>query len=175
MIIKKYVGKTEEEATEQAHKELGANVVVLNVRNTKAKGFFSFLKPQLKEVTVALEEESEKTAAARAEDQRIRAAVSAVNQVVGDTDNREKAKTEETGQPKTGSNVIEKKLDSLQSLIEQQIMQTEPETAKDKQEGNAKDGSDKDQEIIALLDDETKVPNLTQFLRELITEYLNVH
>lgn len=34
---------------------------------------------------------------------------------------------------------------------------------------------DKDQEIIALLDDETKVPNLTQFLRELITEYLNAH
>ena len=68
MIIKKYVGKTEEEATEQAQKELGSNVVVLNVRSTKAKGFFSFLKPQLKEVTVALEEESEKTVAAKAEE-----------------------------------------------------------------------------------------------------------
>ena len=45
MIIKKYVGKTEEEATEQAQKELGSNVVVLNVRSTKAKGFLSFLKP----------------------------------------------------------------------------------------------------------------------------------
>ena len=151
MIIKKYVGKTEEEATEQAQKELGSNVVVLNVRSTKAKGFFSFLKPQLKEVTVALEEESEKTVAAKAEDQRIRAAVSAVNQVVGDSDKREQPKPEEAAQPKSGSNAIEKKLDSLQSLIEQQIMQTEPEIVKDKQEEASKEDSAKDQEIIKFM------------------------
>ena len=151
MIIKKYVGKTEEEATEQAQKELGSNVVVLNVRSTKAKGFLSFLKPQLKEVTVALEEESEKTVAAKAEDQRIRAAVSAVNQVVGDSDKREQPKPEEAAQPKSGSNAIEKKLDSLQSLIEQQIMQTEPEIVKDKQEEASKEDSAKDQEIIKFM------------------------
>lgn len=151
MIIKKYVGKTEEEATEQAQKELGSNVVVLNVRSTKAKGFFSFLKPQLKEVTVALEEESEKTVAAKAEDQRIRAAVSAVNQVVGDSDKREQPKPEEAAQPKNSSNAIEKKLDSLQSLIEQQIMQTEPEIVKDKQEEASKEDSAKDQEIIKFM------------------------
>ncbi len=45
MIIKKFLGKTEAEAVESAKKELGANVVVMNVRNVKRKGLFDFLKP----------------------------------------------------------------------------------------------------------------------------------
>ncbi|MDR2889435.1 MAG: flagellar biosynthesis protein FlhF [Lachnospiraceae bacterium] len=60
MIIKKFQGKTEAEAVETAKKELGNNVVVMNVRNIKKKGIFSFLSPQLMEVTVALEEENER-------------------------------------------------------------------------------------------------------------------
>jgi len=56
MIIKKFQGKTEAEAVESAKKELGENVVVMNVRSVKRKGFFSFLLPQLTEITVAKEE-----------------------------------------------------------------------------------------------------------------------
>ena len=40
MIIKKFVGKTEEEALGLARAELGDNVVVMNVRNAKRKGLF---------------------------------------------------------------------------------------------------------------------------------------
>ncbi len=40
MIIKKFQGKTEAEATELAKKELGDGVVVMNVKNVKPKGFF---------------------------------------------------------------------------------------------------------------------------------------
>ena len=58
MIIKKFQGKTKEEALEAAYKELGNNVVEMNVRNVKRKGLFSFLMPQMVEVTVALEEEN---------------------------------------------------------------------------------------------------------------------
>ena len=47
MIIKKFQAKTENEAVELAKKELGNNVVVMNVRSVKRKGLFSFLKPQL--------------------------------------------------------------------------------------------------------------------------------
>ena len=57
MIIKKFQGKTEAAAVESAKKELGNGVVIMNVRNDKRKGIFSFLMPQLTEVTVALEEE----------------------------------------------------------------------------------------------------------------------
>ncbi|WP_026515801.1 flagellar biosynthesis protein FlhF [Butyrivibrio sp. MC2021] len=60
MIIKKYVGKTESEATEEAKKELGPNIVVMNVRPMKKSGFLALFQSQKIEVTVALEEESEK-------------------------------------------------------------------------------------------------------------------
>lgn len=60
MIIKKFQGKSEAEAVESAKKELGNNVVIMNVRNVKRKGLFSFILPQLTEVTVALEEEPER-------------------------------------------------------------------------------------------------------------------
>ena len=66
MIIKKFVGKTEEEALGLAKAELGDNVVVMNVRNAKRKGLFKFLKKQQIEVTVALEDENERYAAAAA-------------------------------------------------------------------------------------------------------------
>ncbi|MDE5931751.1 MAG: flagellar biosynthesis protein FlhF, partial [Lachnospiraceae bacterium] len=85
MIIKKFLGKTESEAVESAKKELGANVVVMNVKNVKRKGLFDFLKPQMVEVTVALEEETnnhEKAVSAE-----VKAAVSAINEVVSNMNN----------------------------------------------------------------------------------------
>ena len=42
MIIKKFQGKTELEATEAAKKELGSNIVTMNVRSVKRKGFLRF-------------------------------------------------------------------------------------------------------------------------------------
>ena len=59
MIIKKFQAKTESEAIEAARKELGANVVVMNVRNVKKKGIFAIFSPQLVEVTVALEDDTD--------------------------------------------------------------------------------------------------------------------
>ena len=38
MIIKKFQGKSENEAVETAKKELGNNVVIMNVRSVKRKG-----------------------------------------------------------------------------------------------------------------------------------------
>ena len=60
MIIKKYVGNTESEATEEAKRELGPNIVVMTVKPVKKTGFFSLFQPQKIEVTVGLEEESER-------------------------------------------------------------------------------------------------------------------
>ncbi|MCD7837008.1 MAG: hypothetical protein LUG83_10265, partial [Lachnospiraceae bacterium] len=61
MIIKKFVGKTENEAVEAAKKELGDGLVVMNVREVKPRGVLSFLKKRQMEVTVALEEEGDQT------------------------------------------------------------------------------------------------------------------
>ena len=57
MIIKKFVGKNEEEATSLAKKDLGENLVIMNVRKVKAKPPFAFLKSKRVEVTAAIEEE----------------------------------------------------------------------------------------------------------------------
>ena len=70
MIIKKFQAKTENEAVEAAKKELGSNVVVMNVRNTKKKGLLSFLKPQLVEITVAVEEDTERKEPVKTADAR---------------------------------------------------------------------------------------------------------
>lgn len=65
MIIKRFQAKTENDAVEMAKKELGPNVVIMNVKNIKKKGLFGFLKGNMVEVTVALEEERERQAPIR--------------------------------------------------------------------------------------------------------------
>lgn len=104
MIIKKYTGKTEAEATEAAKKELGSGLVIMNVREVKKKGFFAFLSPKQIEITAALEEENPqkpqygsitRTVDASAENRNL--------SVRNSTEN------------------IEKKLDSLQTLLESQL------------------------------------------------------
>ncbi len=161
MIIKKFLGKTEQEAIDNAKKELGANVVVMNVKSVKRKGLFSFLKPQMKEVTVALEEENtvnqDKVSA------EMKAAVSAINNVVVSSMNNaqnpgvpketEKQQTGATSQgvvasqvlpeqtvEKKENNALEEKLDSLQSLLKQQLQKPEPE----KEEPEEKEVSETD-------------------------------
>lgn len=110
MIIKKFQAKTEEEAVAAAKKELGDNIVIMNVRQLKRKGLLAFLKPQMTEVTVALEEESE-TFAQKKKQQPA-----------------EKIKEE---QAKANTDALEEKLDSLQSLLVQQMNRKElPEEEK---------------------------------------------
>ena len=60
MIIKKFQGKTKEEALECAKKELGEGIVEMNVKTVKAKGLLGIFKGTKIEVTVAKEEENEK-------------------------------------------------------------------------------------------------------------------
>ena len=60
MVIKKFTGKTEAEATEAARRELGDGIVIMNVRPSKKSGFFAFLFSPKIEVTVALEDEPDK-------------------------------------------------------------------------------------------------------------------
>ncbi len=154
MIIKKFVGKNEEEATKLAKADLGENLVIMNVRKVKAKPPFAFLKSKRVEITAAIEEDDPSMEQIR----RIaRAQVSA----------QEKAKKNAGADPATGKNVnvaatdstpsktapgmvsinarsddnsksIEEKLDNLQNILEKKLGPSEevkndaavPETAK---------------------------------------------
>lgn len=117
MIIKKYQGKTEAEAMENAKKELGEGIVLMNVKNVKPKGLARIIKPAYVEITVAKEEESE--AVARKE--------TAVVQTVSSTSSvREtSADSQKKAEIRTDEKILEEKLDSLHSLLEQQIQRRE--------------------------------------------------
>ncbi|MDE5907561.1 MAG: flagellar biosynthesis protein FlhF [Lachnospiraceae bacterium] len=129
MIIKKFQGKTEAEAVESAKKELGSNVVIMNVRNIKRKGMFSFLKPQLVEVTVALEEEPDQPAASPKDEARPQPFIDAIvhkaaMETAASIDNN-LAKDTVAESSRTDSSAIEEKLDTLHTLLEQQLQKPE--------------------------------------------------
>ncbi|MCM1120348.1 MAG: flagellar biosynthesis protein FlhF [bacterium] len=123
MIIKKFTGKTEAEATEAAKKELGSGVVIMNVRQIKPKGLLAAIKPKLTEVTAAMEEEPDRSAYVRKE--------SAPARTVAPV----------TAAPLSGgTRSIEEKLENLQTLLESQLKlrqqeSTQPEA--EKQNGSA--------------------------------------
>ena len=56
MTIKKFQGRTEEEATMKAREEFGANTVIMNVKEIRPKGLFRSFKNSIVEVTAAIEE-----------------------------------------------------------------------------------------------------------------------
>ena len=135
MIIKKFQGKTEDEAVELAKKELGNGIVIMNVRQVKHKGMFSFLRTQMIEITVALEEESERYVPVA--DKPAQEAVTTAQANTSKNTNASPKATrpvapirskdiiiEDEPEPvnsSTGNTGIEEKLSSLQSLLEQQL------------------------------------------------------
>lgn len=148
MIIKKFTAKTEKDAIDNARKELGEGVVVMNVKPVKNKGLFAFLKSPMMEVTVALEEESEKYTAA----------VSAINNVIASSQNKETGEEpeKENRTPVIESaekrdSAIEEKLDSLQSLLEQQLQK--PEEEKEEKEAEQKKEESETDKFMHLLHD----------------------
>lgn len=161
MIIKKFTGKTEAEATEAAKKELGSGLVIMNVREIKKKGLFSFLSPKQIEVTAALEEESPQ-----------RPQVSGFKQAV----------SAETGDMKTisvrnSTENIEKKLDSLQTLLESQLNSRQAddgekekasETQRDKKETEEQPDAEKQTE-----NGDEQNPEQDKFIRLLYNKMLD--
>ena len=119
MIIKKFVGKTEDEAVEAAKKELGNSVVIMNVKNVKNKGFFGLFKSKQVEVTVALEEEDAIIERTRSTGQLKNTQTGA--QTARTINSALSSDKTEPVVPKLTNDNIEKKLDSLQTLLETQF------------------------------------------------------
>lgn len=161
MIIKKFLGKTEEEAFSAAKKELGDSVVLMNVKKVKKGGIFGIMQKQITEVTVALEEESERKVIAS--ETAMKEAVSAVAQMAAKTMEPHENENsivlpkavasspvvvpqEIAGQKnrlaetldyieRKDNAAIQEKLDSLQMLLEQKLQpQEEEETPEEESE-----------------------------------------
>ena len=111
MVIKKFTGRTENEAVELAKKELGNGIVIMNVRIVKKKGISGWLGAKLTEVTVALEEEGDTLKSAHRETMTKTSSESVKSGEAGRmTHNTVNVMSE-------SSQNIEKKLDSLQTLL----------------------------------------------------------
>lgn len=190
MIIKKFQGKTEAEAVESAKKELGNNVVIMNVRNVKRKGLFSFLMPQIVEVTVALEAEQERIPASAVRKEEIpQPLVEGIAAGAGRQEKMPGAEPDKTilagtddaatigggVQPEAvafeakESRVIEEKLDSLHILLEQQLQK--PEEVKEEQKENEGEASELERFMKLLyntmLDNEVKELYANQIIDEI--------
>lgn len=124
MIIKKFTGKTEEEALAAARKELGNAIVTMNVRSVKKKGLSGLFGGKQTEVTVALEEDNESLKGIRREAAVPRAeGTAAANLRSGDQAQKTAGFAGESSQN------IEKKLDSLQTLLVSRLQQEETSKA----------------------------------------------
>lgn len=158
MIIKKFQAKTESEATQMAKKELGENIVIMNVRKVKRKGILSLFQGPLTEVTVALEEERERMA-------EISKSVKKIKEVAEKT-------MEEPKEKAAGTDALEEKLDSLQNLLVQQMKKKEPE--EEAEDGEAKEEDKEPTEVEkfirllynTMLDNEVDEKYANQFLNE---------
>ncbi len=138
MIIKKFVGKNEEEATSLAKKDLGENLVIMNVRKVKAKPPFAFLKSKRVEVTAAIEEEDpamvrirkiaraqDSAQAKTASDAASSATVKSPADATGVSSNATSSGVVSLSSSKVStdekSKIIEEKLDNLQNMLEKKL------------------------------------------------------
>ncbi len=119
MIIKKFTGKTEEDAVDAAKKELGSGVVIMNVKSVKRKGIAGLFGAKQMEVTAALEEEKEPQRPA----QNVTARSSAQP---GRREDVFVSQTAVNAMNESSQN-IERKLDSLQQLLLNRFQQSEAE------------------------------------------------
>lgn len=124
MIIKKFVGKTQEDAVEAAKKELGDGVVIMNVKTVKRKGLMALFRPKMTEVTVALEEEKDTKTFSR-RDTNPGTAQSTLLQGGRTTSGIGSLRAEDSALEDRAS--IEKKLDNLQNLLVSRFQQSESE------------------------------------------------
>lgn len=180
MIIKKFHGRTEDDAVAAAKKELGGNLVVMNVKEIKRSGIRALFKPTNVEVTVALEEETDRMAKSRKEEpaaaestQNTQKNQNTQNKSFMDVfagDSKEKRKMDE----------LEERLDSLQTYLEQQFQkQEEAESGKKAEEKKVEEEAEKDEPFLKF----TKLLRQTLqdnevdevYIRQIMSEIEKVH
>lgn len=195
MIINKFQAKTESEAVEKAKKEMGPEVVIMNVKTVKPKGMFRAFKGVTYEVTAALEEEEPKQPAVKeqvsvkqperinlAADEQIQIPfASPQKQVLEQQAEKVLLQLQKQGENKVSENqedgkkspssAIEKRLDSLQTLLEERISAEKvgrEDDMADADDGKAKEGFSFVKMLYqTLLDNEVHEKYANQVLDEL--------
>ena len=151
MIIKKYTAKLEKEAIEAAKRDLGDNVVIMNVKQTRKKGILGWFGATVVEVTAALEEENERPASI------FPVKKESAGPIIPDSMWEKKSLLDKESvtpnvvEEETGRAIVEK-LDSLQSLLQQQLRVSEEEKKEEVKEEIKEDKvSDETMTFVKLL------------------------
>ena len=164
MIIKKFQAKTEREAIETAKKELGENIVIMNVKQIKKKGFMGLFGSLMMEVTVAQETEQERKQQVKAPVKKETPAPIVPSSLWEKKEEPLTVKKEWEGMDDTGKAIVEK-LDGLQLLLQQQLNKTEMKETEE--EGKKEEQESK--EILAFM----KLLYNTMIHNEVLEKYAN--
>lgn len=165
MIIKKYQGKTEDEAMENAKRELGDSIVLMNVRVVKQKGLMRLIKSPFLEITVAKEEESEHEAKKEIR-QETKSELKHDNPVKEDKQPAFDIKIDEFAPSDKDDSVLEEKIDSIHQMIESQIKENVQKKSEEPEE-NKEEKTPRD-EVLALIEQMLKENELDDTYVEMI-------
>lgn len=157
MVIKKYIAATEEEAIGLAKAELGEDAVIMNVKTMIPKGISKLFKKPSVEITAAVDEttgEAKEDApdfsklqeAIREQEEYTAPDSKAAKQeekweklIQSDQIVEDSLEKEEPAQTDSDADGIEQKLNSLQDLLEKQVLKSNEKVKKEAEETREKD------------------------------------
>jgi flagellar biosynthetic protein FlhF len=192
VIIKKYIGKTEEEAIALAKAELGDNVTIMNTKEVVPRGLYKFFRKPSVEVTAAVDENIKESSAEPVKEEKKEDIpdFSKLQQVLNEKQfspapdsktaqkeaerermlkNSQIIEEELTEQQngKDSGNDIEQKLNTLQDLLEKQMTMGREEEKEEKERAVDKNQAYLDLIRKQLIDNEVEESYVEQILEEI--------
>lgn len=192
MIIKKYIGKTEEEAIALAKAELGDNVTIMNTKEVVPRGLYKFFRKPSVEVTAAVDENIKESPAEPVKEEKKEDIpdFSKLQQVLNekqfspapdsktaqkDAERERMLKSSqiieeeltEQQSSKDSGNDIEQKLNTLQDLLEKQMTMGREEEKEEKERAVDKNQAYLDLIRKQLIDNEVEESYVEQILEEI--------
>lgn len=166
MTIKKFSGKTKEEAIAKAKAEFGEGAVVMNVKEVKPSGFFQFFKGVTYEVTAAIEEKDKYAGINLAADEKI--TLPPISQQSAKMPSVKLQIAEPVAASTVSSEDIEKRLESISNMIEKKFQAQEDKEKESTEKMVQNSENFKFMKILyrTLLDNEVDEKYVNQILEE---------
>ena len=166
MTIKKFSGKTKEEAIAKAKAEFGEGAVVMNVKEVKPSGFFQFFKGVTYEVTAAIEEKDKYVGINLASDEKI--TLPPISQQTAKMSSVKLQIAEPVAASTVSSEDIEKRLESISNMIEKKFQAQEDKEKESTEKMVQNSENFKFMKILyrTLLDNEVDEKYVNQILEE---------
>ena len=164
MTIKKFSGKTKEEAIAKAKAEFGEGAVVMNVKEVKPSGFFQFFKGVTYEVTAAIEEKDKYVGINLAADEKI--TLPLISQQTAKMSSVKLQIAEPVAASTVSSEDIEKRLESISNMIEKKFQAQEDKESTEKMVQNSENFKFMKILYRTLLDNEVDEKYVNQILEE---------